>query len=152
MIKKVLSHLITYHQMNHLMPHSEDCLRISQGSPWSTYTPLSAFCLLLTCSLFIRGGKEKLIQLQEAYSCFIKLLSLLQKLLEISCSFFLAASNHYNLTDSVIPCLIWKWLDCCLFAQPSSTFNDSWIYSRRMACAVGALSVWSRFICSLKSF
>lgn len=78
MIKKVLSHLITYHQMNHLMPHSD--LLFEDFPRLSLIHLRSLICLLSLVNLLAfykgRGGeKEKSNQLQEACSCLIKLFS-----------------------------------------------------------------------------
>lgn len=127
MIKEVLSRLITYPQMNHLMPHSD---LLSEDFPRLSLIHLhSLICLLFLLNLLAfqkgRGEGKNSHQLQEACSCLIKLFFPLQKLLEISWGFSLAAPNHYNLTDSVITCLTWKWLDCCFFVQSISALNDS---------------------------
>lgn len=73
MIKKVLSRLITYHQMNHLMLHSDILFEDFPRLPLIHLHSLICLLSLVNLLAFYKGGRErgeeKSNPLQEVCSC-----------------------------------------------------------------------------------
>lgn len=72
MIKKVFSHLITYHQMNHLMPHSDILFEDFPRLPLIHLHSLICLLSLVNLLAYYKGGgweEEKSNPLQEVHSC-----------------------------------------------------------------------------------